>query len=60
MAAPGDLVHGVVSVVPGVPTWRQAPLAGVWALGRFPGIKPCFVGLMMLTVGGRLQRIAMA
>ena len=49
---------GVVSIVLGVMIWRQAPLAGVWAIGLFLGIKLFFVGLMMMTVGGTLRGIA--
>lgn len=51
-------IGGVVSVLLGVMIWRQAPLAGVWALGLFLGIKLFFVGLMMMTVGGTLRNIA--
>jgi len=49
------LVGGIVSMLLGVLIWRQAPLAGVWAIGLFLGIKLFFVGLMMLTVGGTLR-----
>ena len=51
-------VGGVVSILLGVMIWRQAPLAGVWALGLFLGIKLFFVGLMMMTVGGTLRGVA--
>ena len=51
-------VGGVVSILLGVLIWRQAPLAGVWAIGLFLGIKLFFVGLMMMTVGGTLRGIA--
>ena len=53
-------IGGVVSILLGVMIWRQAPLAGVWALGLFLGIKLFFVGLMMLTVGGTLRRLGNA
>jgi len=49
---------GIVSILLGVMIWRQAPLAGVWAIGLFLGIKLFFVGLMMMTVGGTLRGIA--
>ena len=52
------VIGGVVSVLLGVMIWRQAPLAGVWALGLFLGIKLFFVGLIMMTVGGTLRGIA--
>jgi uncharacterized membrane protein HdeD (DUF308 family) len=51
-------VGGVVSILLGVLIWRQAPLAGVWAIGLFLGIKLFFVGLMMMTVGGTLRGVA--
>jgi uncharacterized membrane protein HdeD (DUF308 family) len=51
-------VGGVVSILLGILIWRQAPLAGVWAIGLFLGIKLFFVGLMMMTVGGTLRGIA--
>jgi len=52
------LVGGIISVLLGVLIWRQAPLAGVWAIGLFLGIKLFFVGLMMMTVGGTLRGVA--
>jgi len=52
------VVGGVVSVLLGVMIWRQSPLAGVWAIGLFLGIKLFFVGLMMMTVGSTLRGMA--
>jgi len=49
---------GVVSIALGILIWRQAPIAGVWALGLFLGIKLVFVGIMMLTLGGAAKAIA--
>jgi uncharacterized membrane protein HdeD (DUF308 family) len=49
---------GVISVVLGIMIWRQAPLAGLWAVGLFLGIKLFLAGLMMLTVGGAVRAAA--
>lgn len=49
---------GVVSIVLGIMIWRQAPLAGVWALGLFLGIKLVFAGIMMLTIGNAVRAVA--
>jgi uncharacterized membrane protein HdeD (DUF308 family) len=46
---------GVISIVLGIMIWRQAPLAGVWAVGLFLGIKLFLAGLMMLMVGGAVR-----
>jgi uncharacterized membrane protein HdeD (DUF308 family) len=51
---------GVISIVLGILIWRQAPLAGLWAVGLFLGIKLFLAGLMMLTVGGAVRAASKA
>jgi uncharacterized membrane protein HdeD (DUF308 family) len=52
------VLGGLVSIVLGVMIWRQSPLAGVWVLGLFVGIKLVFAGIMMLTLGGAVKAVA--
>lgn len=51
------VLGGLVSIVLGVMIWRQSPLAGVWVLGLFVGIKLVFAGIMMLTLGGAVKAV---
>ncbi len=52
------LFGGVISIAFGIMLWRQAPLAGPWALGLFFGIKLIFAGIMMLTIGSAVKAVA--
>jgi len=52
------LFGGVISIALGIMLWRQAPLAGAWALGLFFGIKLIFAGIMMLTLGSAVKAVA--
>lgn len=49
---------GIVSIALGIMIWRQSPLAGVWVLGLFIGIKLVFAGIMMLTLGSAARAVA--
>jgi len=42
---------GIISILLGILIWRQYPLAGVWAMGIFIGIKLFMIGLIMITGG---------
>jgi uncharacterized membrane protein HdeD (DUF308 family) len=49
------LAGGIASLLLGVIAWRQYPLSGAWAIGVLLGLKLCFIGLIMFTVGSRVR-----
>ena len=49
---------GIISVLLGIMLWRQYPLSGPMALGILVGIKLFFVGLIMVTGGSAIKKIA--
>jgi len=54
------LFGGIVSILLGIIIWRQFPLSGIWAIGILLGIKLCFIGLMMVTVGSVVRAASKA
>ena len=49
---------GIVSILLGIMIWRQFPLSGMWAIGILFGIKLFTSGLIMVTGGSALRRVA--
>ena len=54
------VLSGIISNLLAVVIWRQFPLSGIWAIGVLLGIKLFFVGLIMVTGGSALRKLAKA
>ena len=54
------LAGGIASVILGILIWRQFPFSGAWAIGILLGIKLLLAGMMVLTVGSAVRRVAKA
>jgi uncharacterized membrane protein HdeD (DUF308 family) len=59
--APGSgwlIFGGIISILLGIMLWRQYPLSGPMALGILVGIKLFFIGIIMVTGGSAISKIA--
>jgi uncharacterized membrane protein HdeD (DUF308 family) len=54
------VLSGIISILLAVVIWRQFPLSGIWAIGILLGVKLFFVGLIMVTGGSALRKLAKA